>query len=278
MNNSSKGRVLIIDSAQHESLNELVESLSQSQIEVILDKDLGTAIHRAQTERFDTIVVDSSVQGMPIEQTIQILKSIDSQTKIIVKTDINSKELEAKVRKEAIYYYHLCSFGIDDLKIAIESALRQQCEGSGYGAQASASEEPRKLIMMVDENDNFIEIHKTNLERHHFRVEVYFDADRAVEKIRKQKPNLLMVDINIPVGSAGLHFLEMLLSDEKMVSIPVLIFISRERMTMYKRILDLVKNKLPTWSYLEKPVKIEDVIPKVKKLLRQSEELIQTNI
>jgi hypothetical protein len=48
---------------------------------------------------------------------------------------------------------------------------------------------------------------------------------------------------------------------------PILLFISKSRMDSYKKLMETVKSKLPSWNYLEKPVRIEDVIPKVEKLL-----------
>lgn len=261
------GKVLIIENRRSENLQALCDSLISEHIEVVLDKDLGSAIHRAQTERFDIIVLDANSKGMPIERTIQILKSIQPSIKIIVKTDLNSKELEAKIRKETIYYYHLDSFGLDDLRLAIESAIRQTSGKIFTEQQSSYLSESTKLIFLVNEDDNFVEIHKTNLERHHFEVEISYDADQAIQKIKTKKPHLVMVDLNVPVGSAGLHFLEMMIDDEMMRAIPVLIFVMKEKLKKHEHILEKVKTTLPTWGYLEKPIKIEDIFTKVKTLL-----------
>jgi len=264
MNGSDFGRVLLINKSLQKNIQELIERLLLGCFDVVSDNDLGTAIHRAQTNRFDVIVLDANIQGMPIERIIQILKDIGPESKIIVKTDVNTKELEAKVRKEEIYYYHLDSFGVDDLKLAIESAIIQKSKKlSSEKSNAVA----RKLVLMVDENENFIEIHKTNLENHNYVVDVCYNADEAIRKIKTKQPDLIMVDMGIPVGSAGLHFMEMLMNEQNMKKIPVLIFISKTKLEKYEKILDRVKSALPTWTYLEKPVKIEDVIPKVEALI-----------
>ena len=223
---SNFGSILLINQRKQKDIKNLVERLLLIGFDVVSDNDLGTAIHRAQSKRFDVIVLDANIQGMPVERIIQILKDIDPESKIIVKTDFNTKELEAKVRKEEIYYYHLDSFGVDDLKLAIESAIIQKSiKLSSVESNAVA----RKLVLMVDENDNFIEIHKTNLENHNYVVDVCYNADEAISKIKVKQPDLIMVDMGIPVGSAGLHFMEMLMNEPNMKKIPVLIFISKTK-------------------------------------------------
>ncbi|OQX96048.1 hypothetical protein B6I21_02305 [candidate division KSB1 bacterium 4572_119] len=270
MVSSAKGRILFIEKQQREIVDELKGLPVFKHVDIFLEKDLGSAIQRVQTERFDVIVLAAKIGGMPIGQTIQILKSIDPRTKLIVKSHTNSMKLEATIRKENIYYYHLDSFGQDDLILAIESALPDDINKINFVSTYEKQESEFQLVYWVDEDDNFIEIHKTNLENHGFRVKVFFDADEAVQRIKLKKPDLLMVDINIPVGSAGLHFMEMMLDSVEMIEIPVLLFVKRERLKEHEEILDRVKKTLPVWSYLEKPVKIEDMIPGVKSLLEKN--------
>jgi len=119
---------------------------------------------------------------------------------------------------------------------------------------------------MVDEDDRFIEIHKTNLENNNYRVNVCYDADEGFKQIKTEIPDIVLVDIDTPVGSAGLHFIEMLMNEERNLTIPLMIFIEKTESEKYERILERVESSLLTWSYLEKPIKIEDVIPKVEKL------------
>ena len=267
MNDSHTGQVLIIDKDRGVNTSKLMEMLSLSDVDVTLDHDLGTAINRFQKNRFDTIVIDANIKTMPIDQIIQILKGIDPKTKIIVKTAKNSKELEAKIRKEEIYYYHLDSFGPDDLKLAIDNAIIQKPLFSTNIKFEHFAGEKSKLVLIVDEDDSFIEIHKTNLENHDFHVKICYDADEGIKQAKIETPNCIFVDINTPVGSAGLHFIEMLMNDEKIMNIPLLIFITKLNSEKYEKILERVKTTLLTWTYLEKPVKIDDVIPKIKELI-----------
>ena len=256
-------QVLMIGQHNDPTCEELSRSLDRDDCKLFMEHDLGTAINQAQNRRFDVIVLDAKIGGMSIEKTIQILKNIDANTRIIVKTDSNSKKLEAKVRKEKIYYYHLDSFGLDDLRLAIRSAVSKKPRLS------EIQDVSPKKILIVDENDDFIEIHKTNLENHHYEVNVCYDADEAYQEVKKKPPRLIMVDMDIQVGDDGLHFVEKMTANDELSQLPMLLFLSKRSKEKYSAILEKVTRTMPTWNFLHKPVKIEDIIPKVEKLLEK---------
>jgi len=269
MKNPVGGQVLMIAGAEEKNIDELTAFLKATGCEIVIEHDFGSAINRVQNSRFDVIVLDACINCVPLEHTIQILRGIDPKTKIIIKTKLNTKELEAKARKEKIYYYHLDSFGPDDLKLAIESALNQSLLSFASGKKPKIDQ---KSILMVDANDDFIEIHRTNLEKHNFKVDTCFDTDRAYQKIITERPHLIMIDLDIPVGSDGLHFIEKVMDNENVVKIPVLLFTPEMKSEFIDKILVRVKSTLPNWNYLEKPIKIEDIIPKVRNLLSKTKE------
>ena len=270
MNSSMAGKVLMVIKKHNKTVEELSSLFNNNNVNITIEHDLGTAINRAQNSRFDVIVLDANIKGMPIERTIQILRDLDDGTKIIIKTNENSKELEAKVRKERIFYYHLDSFGYDDLRLAISSALGRKMNFFLYHEQEISKSTDKKTVLMVDKNDEFIEIHRSNLENHNYVVDVCYDADKAYDKVKTIQPHLIMVDVDIQVGSDGLHFMEKLMTDVKARQTPVLLFVSKSHNVNDGKLLEMVKSTLPFWNYLEKPVKIDDVIPKVENLLNRN--------
>ena len=50
-------------------------------------------------------------------------RAVTINTRIIVKTESNSKQLESRIRKEQIYYYYIDSFGLLELITALYSAF-----------------------------------------------------------------------------------------------------------------------------------------------------------
>ncbi len=267
MRNPVTGHVLFIVKHHENEINELLAFFKVTGYETAIDHDLGSAINRAQINKYDVIVLDADIESVPIERTIQILREIDPYVKIIVKTNSNSKELEAKVRAEKIFYYHLDSFGTDDLKLAVKNAIRQVFNDRDVRSQNNRNGKQQRLILMIDENDDFIEIHKANLENHNFEIDICYDPDIAYQKLKVEQPDLLMVDMDIPVGSDGLHFMEKFLENRDYICYPVLLFTPKIKSKNYKQLMVRVRSTLPNWTYLEKPVKIEDMIPKVEMLL-----------
>ena len=123
---NSEAKVLMITNMKEGIYEEIADSLIKSGYEITFEHDLGTSIHRIQERLFDVIILDTKVKGMEIPKAIRIFKSIDPKVNIIVKTDSTSKNFEAQIRQEKIYYYHINSFDTNDLKLAIKSAIEER--------------------------------------------------------------------------------------------------------------------------------------------------------
>lgn len=104
---------------------------------IITEPDLFTAIQLAQRKHFDVIVIKARTEDLQVDRAIPVLKSLDPKAKIIIHTDNNSRIFEARIRKEQIFYYHIDSFGFEDLKLAICSALG--CGQSAPGPESIAN-------------------------------------------------------------------------------------------------------------------------------------------
>ena len=121
---NSVANVLIITSQKGKIRNELVDFLKQIGCNIIIEQDWGTSIQRVQNRLFNVIILETDVKGMEIRKAIQIIKNLDHEVKIIIKTDNSSKKLEAQIRQEKIYYYHINSFDTNDLKLAVQNAIQ----------------------------------------------------------------------------------------------------------------------------------------------------------
>jgi len=116
--------VLIMTEPNEVQTGELTAFLRDRGCHVYEEMTLGPAIEKAQNIAFDVIVLNAEAEAIEITRVIRILKELNPASKIIVKTTSNSESLEVKVRREKIFYYHLNSFGVNELKLAIESALK----------------------------------------------------------------------------------------------------------------------------------------------------------
>jgi len=54
---------------------------------------------------------------------ISVIKGMERDLPVIVCAETNTAELESSIRKQRIFYYHIQSFGIEDLEMAISNAV-----------------------------------------------------------------------------------------------------------------------------------------------------------
>lgn len=76
-----------------------------------------------QDEKVNVLVMDVCLPERMGYEAISIIKSMYRSLPIIVTTDKNNPELESRVRQMGIFYYHVTSFGMDELTLAIGSAM-----------------------------------------------------------------------------------------------------------------------------------------------------------
>ena len=74
-------------------------------------------------EKINVLVMDVCLPEEIGCEAISIIKSMYRNLPIIVTTDENNPELESSVRQMGIFYYHVKSFGMDELILAISNAM-----------------------------------------------------------------------------------------------------------------------------------------------------------
>ena len=103
----------------------IIGALEKDSIPVLHVNDYASALSLAQQQLFDVIVLDNPAEGIETGSLIRLFRVYNPQVKVIVTTPTSSRSFETQIRKENIYYFHLESFGPDDLILAITSAYRR---------------------------------------------------------------------------------------------------------------------------------------------------------
>lgn len=76
-----------------------------------------------QNEKINVLVMDVNLpEGMGYE-AISIIKGLHRKLPIIITADENNPEQESRIRQRGIFYYHVNSFGLDELILAISNAM-----------------------------------------------------------------------------------------------------------------------------------------------------------
>ncbi|MGD8252914.1 MAG: response regulator [Syntrophobacterales bacterium] len=76
-----------------------------------------------QGEKIHALLMDVCLPESMGTEAISIIKGLRRDLPIIVTTDENNPQLESSIRQKGIFYYHVKSFGIDELMLAINNAM-----------------------------------------------------------------------------------------------------------------------------------------------------------
>jgi DNA-binding NtrC family response regulator len=101
--------------------SELHTFLDDMGFSTIRVKTLKETMLTLQQQRVDVLVLDAALLEEDC-QFISVIKGIEEDLNIILCAETNTPEFESKVRKQKIFFYHIRSFGTQDLKMAISNA------------------------------------------------------------------------------------------------------------------------------------------------------------
>ncbi|MFZ5451334.1 MAG: response regulator [Thermodesulfobacteriota bacterium] len=76
-----------------------------------------------QNEKINVLVMDVKLPEEIGYEAISIIKGHYRKLPIIITADENNPEQESRIRREGIFYYHVKSFGMDELILAISNAM-----------------------------------------------------------------------------------------------------------------------------------------------------------
>ena len=90
--------------------------------ELVKARNLKEVLLTLQENRVDVLVLDAALLKEDCG-FISVIKGMEKDLPIIVCAEENTPELESEIRKHQIFYYHIKSFGIEDLVMAISNAV-----------------------------------------------------------------------------------------------------------------------------------------------------------
>lgn len=117
----SKRTILVADPAES-LVAELQPFFKDEGFDAVHVKNLKETLLAIQSQSVDVLILDS---GLLSEDCgfISIIKGMEEDLPIIICAEVNTPEFESKIRKQRIFYYHIKSFGVQDLEMAISNAV-----------------------------------------------------------------------------------------------------------------------------------------------------------
>jgi len=120
----------------------------------------------------------------------------------------------------------------------------------------------RPKILLVDDDVDLVKVMSGALESKAYEVLVAYNGQEGLEKARKEKPDLVVLDILMPVAD-GFTFADQFSKDPSLAKIPVL------ALTSFSESLGQ-PFPFEVSEYIVKPIKPKDLVAKVEEFLKKA--------
>lgn len=122
-----------------------------------------------------------------------------------------------------------------------------------------------KRILVVDDEPDVLDLVAGNLRRAGFEVVAAGDGREALEKVRREAPALIVLDVMLP-GLAGTEVCKALKRDASTAAIPIIMLTARA-----EEIDRVVGLELGADDYVTKPFSPRELVLRIQSVLRRSE-------
>ncbi len=260
---SSEKRVLIIE-PEPKARRDLAQFLKKDLYSLETGKNLSEAIKKVAEGGFDCLVMDIDLPEMKGYEAVPILKNLDPKLRIILTTKQNDKRREAKARAQDIFYYFIKSFGKDELRLAIRNVFNPHKE------RHDMNKSPK--ILVVDDDPDFRAAVTPILKSALYDVVMASNPKEAKEMIFKEKPDLVLLDIMMDSLFDGFSLCNTIKTSAEFADYKdtPIIFVSAVKEIAGSRFQFKgdEEGMVGPDDYIDKPVKPDDLLARIKKLLK----------
>lgn len=123
-----------------------------------------------------------------------------------------------------------------------------------------------QIILIADDEDQILKIYQSRLEQEGFRVLTARDGREAVDLAKKYKPNLIIMDVKMPVID-GVDAAIQLKENEETRNIK-LVFLSAFT-DLDQEVDRKVARELGALDYIKKGISLNDLVDQVKGFLKK---------
>jgi CheY-like chemotaxis protein len=122
-------------------------------------------------------------------------------------------------------------------------------------------------VLIVDDDPDMHEALKGILEVSGFQVLSAFSKAEGMEKVRADKPDVIILDVMMETLTAGFHFARELRQDPQLKHIPILSVSAVSEKTGFKFSPLVDQDFFPVDDFVEKPVRAKDLISRLNALI-----------
>ena len=131
---------------------------------------------------------------------------------------------------------------------------------------------PKAKILLVDDDQDFLEMHKAVLKNNGYDVLTASSGNEGLEKVRAEMPDVIILDLMMEKYDTGFSFSKEIKNDPLFKKIPILMVTAVAEATGYRFSLKEDGYWMKTDDFLDKPIMPDVLIGKVEKLLAKRKE------
>jgi CheY-like chemotaxis protein len=124
-------------------------------------------------------------------------------------------------------------------------------------------------ILIIDDDTDYVEATKAILENKSYKVVAAYDRNDGMKKIDSEKPDLIILDIMMEKLDDGFTICYKLKHDPELKKIPVLSVSAVTEKTGLKFSPETDGEYFEADDYVEKPVRADDLLERVERLLKK---------
>jgi CheY-like chemotaxis protein len=126
-----------------------------------------------------------------------------------------------------------------------------------------------KLVLLVDDDIDYLEVNRTVLEAAGYRVKACHDTQQALGAIEKNRPDLIVSDLMMRSLYEGFAFAKVLKGEPTTARIPIIMTtgINRQMGVSFEPTAEGDLEAMGVDAYLDKPVRAPALLAKVKELI-----------
>jgi len=126
-----------------------------------------------------------------------------------------------------------------------------------------------KTVMVVDDDPDIVETTRLALESAGYDVMTAGDGTEALEKLKKRKPDLIILDIMMARLTEGFDLSYQLRKDPQLSRIPIIIVSGISSKTGFDFASEKETDYIKAEDFLEKPVSMEVLLKRVAEVIAQ---------
>ena len=124
-----------------------------------------------------------------------------------------------------------------------------------------------KKIMIIDDDIDLVEAMRITLESGGYDVIDSQEGQKGLEILKKEKPDLLILDVMMGTLDEGFHIAYQIRNDNEIKGIPILMITAVGAQTGFEFDMQRDEDFLPVNEFIEKPVNPQVLLDSVKRNL-----------